>query len=65
MRLCVRTRRDLHGGAAVFEWFACPGLQHGVDAFVHDLAAIGPGLAVGFVFARAIAEAANDSESAL
>ena len=57
MRLGERAGRHLHRGAAVLERFTGPRLEHGVDALVHELAAVGPILAVCRVLLGPVADA--------
>ncbi len=54
----------LHRGAVVLEGLTGPRLQQGVDAVVHELAPVGPGLAVGGVLLGPVADAADDAELA-
>jgi len=65
MRLRVWARCDAHSGAAVLERFTCPGLEHDLDALVHDLAAIGPRLPVRRVLARSIPDTTDDGQTTL
>ena len=63
VRLRERARRHLHRGAAVLERLTGPRLEHRVDRFVLQRAALRPVLAVRRVLALAVADAGGDDEA--